>query len=70
MNELIVPDIGLQVKMNQLIVPDTGLQVNVKPIKKKYTSVDPIYNGGIAAALALSGWRGWEFASLGVWVNE
>ena len=29
-----------------------------------------IYNGGIAAALALSGWRGWEFASLGVWVNE
>jgi hypothetical protein len=39
-------------------MPENGL-------KKNYTSVDPIYNRGLAAALALSGWRGWEFASLG-----
>jgi hypothetical protein len=44
--------------------------INKSTAQKNYTSVDPIYNGGIAAALALSGWRGWEFASLGVWVNE
>ena len=32
MNELIVPDTGLQVKMNELIVPDTAFQIKMNEL--------------------------------------
>ena len=36
MNELIVPDTGLQVKMNELIVPDTGLDAPLKSFSQPW----------------------------------